>query len=194
METKRVNKAIDTLRIALMRNKKTVGLDPILNSYINSEFEKVKHKFIFVGENLYNSEDPNENFEKLKTYNRQGQIPIWTGASDNTIFGDPIVNAKFRALHDLAHLATNNSFTLEGETETVLYQIANLPKGKEFDCARLLLEAEVIGQSRYYFANGGFIEEQRLFAIQYLINPLKALGIADFKEINLVSLAKFARK
>ena len=51
----------------------------------------------------------------IKAYNDNKPIPVFTGDSENTIWGHPRFNWLFRAYHDALHLRNNIPFTLEGE-------------------------------------------------------------------------------
>ena len=45
-------------------------------------------------------------------------MAVWSGESDDTIWGEPRFNVLFRALHDNIHGHFNAGFDLEGEIET----------------------------------------------------------------------------
>lgn len=54
------------------------------------------------------------------------RFPVFAGASDRTIFGDPAVNYAFRAWHDAWHLRLRAPFTVEGERRVHAAQDAEL--------------------------------------------------------------------
>ena len=56
-----------------------------------------------------------DSFASLKGASTSGLV-VYSGGSDNTIYGDPRVNWAFRAWHDKLHLDLNAPFTLQGET------------------------------------------------------------------------------
>jgi hypothetical protein len=102
-------------------------------------------------------------FETLKSAATSGLV-VYSGGSDDTIYGDPRVNWAFRAWHDQLHLDLNAPFTLEGERLVGLEQ-ARLIGG---DRLGLIMVAEVVGQIEYLEANGGFPVNQAEFLRNYL--------------------------
>lgn len=90
-------------------------------------------------------------------------LVIWSGASDNTIFGDAVVNYAFRALHDSLHLKTKIGFSPAEEVELGRIQ-ANQYTGLMAD----LVYCEVAEQARYYLRNGIFVSDQVAFTKLYL--------------------------
>lgn len=117
-----------------------------------------------------------EGFEALKTFVTQhGYIPVWSGGSENTIFGTPEVNYAFRAWHDSVHLELNVGFDLEGETVVAIEMSKNLPE----DVARLIW-IEVVEQAKYYFETGNFPVNQ----VEFTLNKLKQLELNEMKSWN----------
>jgi len=57
----------------------------------------------------------------LQAYDNNQPIPVYTGDSDDTIWGEPEYNWLFRAQHDTLHLRHGIPFTLMGE-----YRVAEL--------------------------------------------------------------------
>ena len=51
----------------------------------------------------------------LQAYDNNQPIPVYTGDSDDTIWGEPKYNWLFRAQHDTLHLRHDIPFTLMGE-------------------------------------------------------------------------------
>lgn len=82
-------------------------------------------------------------------------LVIWSGSSDNTIFGDPSVNYAFRAIHDNMHLITGYNFSPEAEIELGRIQ-ASRYDGIMAD----LVYCEVSLQAKYYLENGVFVPDQ----------------------------------
>lgn len=91
------------------------------------------------------------------------QLIVWTGASDDTIFGDKFVNWAFRALHDALHIKTGYDFSPDAEIELGRIQ-ANQYSGIIAD----LVYCEVAGQAAYYKNNGIFIQNQVQFTKAFL--------------------------
>lgn len=106
---------------------------------------------------------------------------VWDGASDRTIFPTTRLNYAFRAWHDACHLEGNYDFTLSGEMEVCALQAAQLRMAMhEFPPTLIahciaILEAEVIGQARYFERNGQFPVDQRSFCVAYMVDQQIAL-------------------
>lgn len=102
-------------------------------------------------------------FETLKANATSGLV-VWSGASDNTIYGDRAINWAFRAWHDSLHLKLNAPFTLDGEKLVALEQI------RLIDSSELsqIIWAEVVGQVEYFNKYGNFPIDQIAFMRNYL--------------------------
>lgn len=98
--------------------------------------------------------------------NQPGLI-IWSGESDNTIFGDKCVNWAFRVLHDALHLKTRIGFSPAEEMHLGRIQ-ANQYTGLMAD----LVYIEVAGQVEHYLKTGRFVLDQ----VSFTICELKKLG------------------
>ena len=57
----------------------------------------------------------------MEAYKNNKPIPVYTGDSEDTIWGEPEINWLFRAHHDTLHLRHNIPFTLLGE-----YKVAEI--------------------------------------------------------------------
>lgn len=119
--------------------------------------------------------------EELEATRGAVKRPVWNGASETTIFPSARLNFAFRAWHDKCHLDGNYDFTLSGEMETCAMQAAQLrmalgeyPPTLIAHCMALL-EAEVIGQARYFERNGQFPIDQRAFVVAYMVDSLNSL-------------------
>lgn len=102
--------------------------------------------------------------DSLNTIKAQSLI-IWSGASDNTIYNDAVVNYAFRALHDALHIKTGLDFSPDHEIE-----IGRIQASKYDGIMADLVYAETAGQALYYKINGIFLLDQTSFTRQYLIN------------------------
>lgn len=112
-----------------------------------------------------------DTFDKLKDYySKSNRLPVWKGASENTIFSRPEINWYFRAWHDLIHLENNYDFSPLGEINTCIEQINELPN--EWSYERNLLIAEVIGQVMHFEAFKAFPDNQVEFTKQFLNGKL----------------------
>ncbi len=94
-------------------------------------------------------------------------LVVWSGASDNTIWGDNKVNYAFRALHDALHLKTGIGFSPLEEIEIGRIQ-ASMYTGLMAE----LVYIETAGQAEHYLKTGQFVEDQ----VSFTINELKKLG------------------
>lgn len=109
------------------------------------------------------SDNAPDTFEKLKKYCSTGNLTVWSGGSDNTIYGDVVINHAFRAWHDLGHMILNAPFTLEGEIYVAKWQASQLG-----DNLGAIIMAEVKGQAEYFAKHGMFPNDQVSFIKQYL--------------------------
>lgn len=113
-----------------------------------------------------------------------GRFPVYAGASERTIFGDPAVNHAFRAWHDAWHLRLRAPFTPEGEERVYREQHVELVQWWSGDTsnenqkllrdALALLRAEILGQLEHQSAHGAFPVNQRAFVRAYVRNPERA--------------------
>lgn len=113
-------------------------------------------------------------YEKVaQHYRHTGRILVWTGASDNTIFGYPQHNHAFRAWHDYVHVTYGLPFNEDGERMATKIQQHHVmefhtgtPCEAKFFCR--ILDAEINGQIEYFCKHGKFVEDQRAFVQNYL--------------------------
>lgn len=128
--------------------------------------------------NVYNprgyavsADAPSTLSELRECWRRDGRITVWSGASDQTIFGDPEVNYAFRAWHDATHLALGAEFDDNGEEAVCWRQIDNVRKlyGKRTATVfKGIISAEIQGQLHYEKRVGRFPRNQREFVLRYL--------------------------
>jgi hypothetical protein len=126
------------------------------------------------------SEDAPNSFKSLKSeFQERGRITVYSGNSEDTIFGDATTNHMARAWHDWCHLSLKADFTFAGEAAACELQcrqlIAYLGQ-KEGEPAANILRAEVLGQIAYYQRHKHYVGHQREFVVQYLENPDVALA------------------
>jgi len=96
-----------------------------LNKFIKLWFETHKNTFVFTDNDNFDSNDIEATFEAhKKTYKETGKIHIWTGESENTIFGKEKINHYFRAWHDYIHLNYNLGYSITDESI-----VCNISKG-----------------------------------------------------------------
>ena len=118
------------------------------------------------------SDNAPDTFEKLQAhYQETGRILVWSGASEQTIFGDPEINYAFRAWHDWRHITESADFSPDGERTVCEKQKADIREifdGAQADRFCALLEAEIIGQLAHEKRYGRFPENQRGFVVAWL--------------------------
>lgn len=158
----------------LERLKKDIPFSKRLNQWIVNWYEDKKHIFKFVKDDDF--ETGPEYFNKLKSiYYTSGTINIWNGASELTIYGNGYINKLFRCWHDYIHITNNLDFEPINESIVCELQKAQLPKNWIFE--KMLLHAEVTGQTQYYHINEDFVKDQRKFTINYLKDVNTALRL-----------------
>jgi len=101
-------------------------------------------------------------FEALKAC--KGKIiPVWSGGSEKTIYGNPLVNYAFRAWHDSVPIQTGQGFTLPEETIVSHYQAGKL--GGTFG---EIINIEVIDQIKFFQKTNNFLDNQVEFCLKLL--------------------------
>ena len=86
-------------------------------------------------------------------------IPVWSGASDRTIWSSPAANWRFRAWHDAQHLELRAEFDPAGERT-----VARLALRRTLGTyCRRILWAEVWGQIEHFQRFGVFPTDQSAF-------------------------------
>lgn len=162
----------------LNRLKKTAPFSNRLNNFVLDWFEIHKDTFIFTDKDNFDSDNIEATFENhKKIYRETGKIYIWTGCSENTIFGSPEINHKFRAWHDYIHLNYFLGYSIIEESIVCDIQKDMLPVDWIFE--RKLIECEIRGQAHYFYLNNKFINNQRLFSSLWIQDSIKALRLKD---------------
>jgi hypothetical protein len=96
--------------------------------------------------------------------------PVWSGASETTIYPTATDNYRFRFIHDYYHYALAKEFTPTDELYVHQY-IEQLLKDLGVSAlARELYSADTEGQTKHHEATGSFPENQRQFAIDFVTN------------------------
>lgn len=117
--------------------------------------------------------EPYDNFEQMNNdMVFFGRLKISTLHCENTIFGNPVINQMFRAVHDVLHQVYKLDFSHESELMVNYYQNQIFKKlgASQFDLD--LLNIETAGQIVYHKKHNDFPKDQRLFAF----TELKAMG------------------
>lgn len=111
---------------------------------------------------------PNESAELLawaKTHTiGRDPVPVWDGASDDSIYGSPEVNFAYRAWHDATHIKLDLDFTPDAEKQVALNHVREAwEAGLSVDACNLLwIDSQ--GQNEYFAVHQDFVQNQRLFA------------------------------
>ena len=92
------------------------------------------------------------------------RIPVWNGASDDSIYGSAEVNYAYRAWHDSTHLRLGLGFDLDSERQVALQHVRDAwDAGLSVESIELLwIDSQ--GQNEYYRQNSEFVGNQREFA------------------------------
>ena len=145
-----------------------------LNSFVTGWYKANKDMFNFTSVDNFDENDIEGTFEShKKIYKETGVIHIWTGCSENTIFGDAKVNHYFRAWHDYIHIVYDLGYSITEESIVCNIQRDMLPS--DWNLERDLINAEIIGQAHYFYKNNEFVKNQRDFTSQYLKSSIIAL-------------------
>lgn len=151
----------------LTRYKKTLPFSQRLNDFINKWFEEHQHIFTFTDVDDFDGDDLEGTLKRYQeVYKQEGIIKIWTGASDNTIFGTAEMNWKFRAWHDYIHITQGFGFDFAGESIVCQIQKEMIPSDWLYE--KDLIHTEIIGQAQFFVHNGFFIDDQRRFTSVYM--------------------------
>lgn len=155
----------------LIRLKKNYPFSESLNRYIEQKFAElsanIKVEFT-EDEPYFVTDDLDLNAQKMFEDFTQNRLKIWTGASENTIFGLPEINHKFRFIHDYYHCQNRLGFSAGDEllVNYIQQQVFRKDGLNQFDCD--LLNIETAGQILYYTLNQDFPVDQRSFTITEL--------------------------
>lgn len=111
------------------------------------------------------------------TYCDEMSIPVWDGASEQTIYSTPAGNYSFRAWHDTLHLLLHLPFEYEAEKQLGDIHRATLQR---FGCsvgACAAIWFDTAGQTEYEAKYGEFPTDQRAF-VEACLNAL--YNISEF--------------
>ena len=121
------------------------------------------------------SMDAPDTYEKLKAAYAHScatgfALPVYAGASDDTIYMTREGNWAFRFIHDIYHVFLDADFTIEGEYRVAEYHLDKIAKkfGKGSFEYRILA-ADTIGQVEYFHSYGEFPLDQKKFVRDMII-------------------------
>jgi hypothetical protein len=118
-----------------------------------------------------------DDFNELKTaWNASKStghaLPVWRGASENTIYTNAGANWAFRFWHDVLHCVLNKGFST---AEEIAIGAIHVREVQEFfgqtSLEALLMYADTIGQSLYAKGNNGQFPENQL---EWVVSQLPA--------------------
>lgn len=104
-------------------------------------------------------------------YAETNRVMVWSGESDNTIYGNPAINHCFRAWHDYVHITNDLDFSYQGELAVMEIQKIHARvhyKGKELQTILDLIEYEIKGQLDYYNEYKTFVPNQMEYHQQWM--------------------------
>lgn len=162
--------------VARLKQSEPISLR--LNKFIEARFNRYSQNFniVFTDVDDFDSDDIDGTFQRhVDRFVNENTIHIWTGASDDTIFGDAKINHYFRAWHDVEHLINRLGYSYLDESIVCEIQKSQLPDHWVFE--KDLIHAEITGQAQYFMHNGTFVPNQRVFTRDYISSPKDALKI-----------------
>lgn len=125
-------------------------------NFINSEILNKARSLSYLVKDVA----PNTEQELLST----PSLVIWSGGSENTVYGDEKVNFAFRALHDDLHLKTRLGFSHEEEIELGRIQASKFSS----TLMQEVIFCEVALQAKYHKETGLFLDDQKSFTETHL--------------------------
>lgn len=106
-------------------------------------------------------------------WSQPGLVPVWNGASTDTLYGGAQNNYAFRAWHDTVHAFLQTPFTPDGEKVTAMYQVRQVLSCYDLGdvysrrrAARLVFE-DIVGQVQHYERHKAFPVDQLAFQRAY---------------------------
>ncbi len=107
------------------------------------------------------------------TYGELSVTPriVWSGASNDTIWGSAPRNYVLRAHHDSIHLLLNKGFSFTEEVEVTLEGLRRLRLQASPNLADVYW-ADNVGQQLYFYEKGQFPVEQKPAILDYLLSTL----------------------
>jgi hypothetical protein len=151
----------------------------LLNDYVINKARANLEHFVLakahrlakdLGFSYIESDNAPNNFDELEqafkhSMNTKAPLPVFSGASENTIYLSKEGNWSFRFWHDVVHTTHGYKLTLEDEIKCSSIQCEEVAKYfGEHSLESKLFIADTIGQSVYaYLHNGSFPEHQLNF-------------------------------
>ena len=104
---------------------------------------------------FYVTDDGGDYEEVEEAWKNRNPIPIWTGASEGTIWGSEIANWFFRTWHDSIHCKESCGFGLEGEIEAAVHHMKQAT-AKGYHHLAAVCWVEIVGQATVFHKTGDF--------------------------------------
>jgi hypothetical protein len=147
-------------------------MSAILNMGLNQAVHTIAKKLFPCGYLVSEAEAPGTYEALCERLNSGKPMMVYSGASDNTIFGDREINWAARAWHDWCHWKGGHDFTAEGEAAACEMQVQHLVQvygdSEEVMEWAAILRAEVNGQAQYAAIHGEFPQDQAAFIRAYM--------------------------
>ena len=164
----------EELTACFSRLKSDIPFSQRLNDWIKKWYEQHQDIFVFTDFDDFDSSNIKQTLQNhIQRFKTTGKIFIWTGSSENSIFGSEQMNHFFRAWHDHTHITYQCGFDFAGEAMVASIQGSMLPA--DFVLEKELIMIDIVGLNEYYKIHRVFAKDQRQFTIDYLQNPAKAI-------------------
>lgn len=156
----------------------------LLNDYITNKARSNLTRFVLdkasrlskdLGFSYIDTEQAPNSFEDLQEAYKHSALthdplPVFSGASDNTIYTSKEGNWAFRFWHDITHVANGLAFTLAEEVECSSIQAEQVSKYFGTDSLEYrLFVADTIGQSVYAALHGGEFPKDQLSYVKTIL-------------------------
>lgn len=163
------------------RMKPEIPFSERFNSFLLEWYEQRKEIFVFVNEDDFDPKDIKGTLNRyVEHFRSTGKIQVWSGGGcENTIFGDPYYNLIGRCFHEFHHVNFKLGYDFASESIVASLQASVLPT--EFIFEKELILIDILGQAQYYSLHREFLKNQRLFVVEYMIDPINAI----FKKQNM---------
>lgn len=115
--------------------------------------------FLFAPPHVARTHAPSTFAELITARAQTVCLPVWEGASDQTIWGTPQANHAFRAWHDACHVLGGFDYSLEGERATARMQCQQLEQRCLGRAARAVWW-DVVAQAEHFAVTGAFPGDQ----------------------------------
>ena len=145
-----------------------------LNHVTNGVYDAIRRAYHASGAPPYDvmTVGPQTDVDMVRHYQDTGRLAIWSGASDNTIYGCCQANWMYRAWHDWCHIISGvcnrmhgplGCFEPSAEQDVTSFQLA--PLGTAF---AEVVKCDTAGQTSYYGLYEKFVPRQDEFVLHLL--------------------------